>query len=1145
MKVLLTGSTGFLGNGLLHYLTYKNEVQNTYYLLIRDKKGSNALERINQIKSKFPKLHLELLQISLLDIGSHTLDIDCIINCAASIEFTLPLHDALQQNVDGLKQLLLFANKNNVKRFIHISTAYVSSPCQETIKEDFVDLSVFGYDVNTLYSKIKNNEMAFNEIVKIKHFPNTYTFTKCLAEKMIEVEIQKLTQTNNNNIIYTIVRPSIVTSAISVPYNGWFQGYAAALGFHSLIQSEYLPYMICNQQTLCNIVPIDYVCHIMYSSLLDEKHIIKHASSFFELFNIEKKKICINTIYNLNSFTTTTTTIYTIIISFISLCAIYFKIYVCNFLSFFDNSYMKMSKKLSFLYRIVNKVNDDFYYFFSNTYNFETLHTSENTLSFPLPEYCNTMEKYYVSMNNSLRFSLNIHDDCLQYSFFQIVYNIWTKYTCSVHLLYYSIVCCIVKIFLRSIFKQITVEYKSSNTVGNIFHSHKPIMILSNHQSHLDTAILKYLFLIHPNIKIENPTVIATDEFKNIPSFLKYLLDLTNIHYISKTSFDKNEYKRYLQKDFQGNLLFYPEGSRSRDRQIHAFKSGLYDLTTQNIDCNVLPISIIYSKVPETELFIQSLLNNKKVSFYNTICFIYEVTQHLFSTPKEYCHIVIDDLIEPPKEIKTVDEKINKNHHSLLNKYHKNIGINNDKNNIIQYYFNNIQYSKYDIDNQFTEFQKYITETPSIDINNQIPQFHKVSMNYRKMFYPIYKDFISIYYKIETPLILGEYSKRTYNKMQDNNKLQLFLDDIQNNTNTILKTPTEKYNLIIGVTGLIGSNFFNNIIQSSSVTTTLKKYIILSRNVENNKVIKYGNDNSFEFHLIKGDITKLENIEDYEYKLYNVEKIYHFGGMVTHSKDEKLINQMYKSNVDGTMNVGKIAEINKKIHGKCILVYLSTSGVISCQDNIPIEKMDENTGYSKNTEKFPYYKSKIDAEKMIILHAKKHDYQLLIFRPSMTFGKQNIELLETILGIKNINIKHDLFYKIENKKMLFCTDTFVNAIHVDELVHVINNAVEKSTENIDIYNLTGNDYILKDIFKYYNNNRYIFINKTMIQYLIEITNKMNIYPSLYYYIRMCVYNWNIHSEKAKKELGFCPINIFDEKNKNFIKIPFVGNMYHE
>jgi 1-acyl-sn-glycerol-3-phosphate acyltransferase len=1150
MKILLTGSTGFLGHGFLHYVTYKNEVKNIYYLLIRDKKGSKALERLNELRMKFPKLHLELLQISLLEIGNHSLDIDCIINCAASIEFTLPLQDALQQNVDGVKQLILFANKNNVKRFIHISTAYVSSPCQDTIKEEIIDLTVFGCDVNILYTKIKNNEITFNEIVKIKHFPNTYTFTKCLAEKMIEIEIGKLRQTNKNNIIYTIVRPSIVTSAISVPYHGWFQGYAAALGLHSLSQSQYLNYYICNENSSYNIVPIDYVCHIMYYSLFDEKHIIKHASSFFEFIDMTKQSVILNNTYNLNLFLEKTNTIHTKISLFKSLFKIRFQILICYFLSFFDNSYMKMVKKLSSLYTIVKNANNDFYYFFSNTYNFETSNTTENR--FPLPEYCDTMEKYYVSMINTLRISLNIHDDCLQYSFFQIIYNIWTKYKCSVYLLYYSFVCCIVKIFLQTIFKQITVEYKSSNTVGNIFHSHKPIMILSNHQSHVDTVILKYLFLIHPNIKIEIPSVIATDEFTSIPSFLKCLLDLTKIHYISKTNFDKKEYQQYLQKDFQGNIMFYPEGTRSRDRQIHTFKSGLYDLTTQKIDCNVLPISISYSKVPETEIFIQSLLNNKKVSFYNTFNLLYQIMSHLFSTPKEYCHIVIDDLIQPPKEIKCIEEKISKNHHYLLNKYHKNVGLNNDKNDLVHYYFNNIQYSKYDVDidkdiRQFTEFQKYIVGSPSININFQIPQIHKVSIKYQKIFYPIYKDFISIYYKLGVPLILGEYSKELYNKMsQDNNKLQFFLDDMKNNT--VFNT-TEKYNLIIGVTGLIGSNFFNNIINLSTTNTTTqqtpKKYIILSRNVENNKIIKYSDDKSIEFHLIKGDITSLETIEDYEYKLYNVEKIYHFGGMVTHSKDEKLISQMNKTNVDGTMNVGKIAEINKKIHGNCLMVYLSTSGVISCQDNIPIEKIDENIEYSKNTEKFPYYKSKIDAEKCIITHAKQNDYQLLIFRPSMIFGKQNIELLDSILGIKNINIKHDLFYKIEHKKMLFCTDTFVNAIHVNDLIQVINRAVQKSTENIDIYNLTGIDYVLKDIFKYYNNNQYIFINKTMIRYLIGITDKLNIYPSLYYYIRMCVHNWNIHSEKAKKELGFCPENIFDEKNKNFINIPFVGNMYHE
>ena len=113
-KILLTGGTGFLGTGLLHYFDYKS-FEGSIYLLIRDKKDKTALSRFNEIKKQFHNLKLSLVTVSLLDIDSFVLDVDCIINCAASIEFTLPLEDALKQNVDGLKNLIEFAKKNEVK----------------------------------------------------------------------------------------------------------------------------------------------------------------------------------------------------------------------------------------------------------------------------------------------------------------------------------------------------------------------------------------------------------------------------------------------------------------------------------------------------------------------------------------------------------------------------------------------------------------------------------------------------------------------------------------------------------------------------------------------------------------------------------------------------------------------------------------------------------------------------------------------------------------------------------------------------------------------------------------------------------------------------------------------------------------------
>lgn len=43
--------------------------------------------------------------------------------------------------------------------------------------------------------------------------PNTYTYTKALAEQVLEMEC--------GNVPLTIVRPSIVAAAAKEPYAGW------------------------------------------------------------------------------------------------------------------------------------------------------------------------------------------------------------------------------------------------------------------------------------------------------------------------------------------------------------------------------------------------------------------------------------------------------------------------------------------------------------------------------------------------------------------------------------------------------------------------------------------------------------------------------------------------------------------------------------------------------------------------------------------------------------------------------------------------------------------------------------------------------------------------------------------------------------
>ena len=172
MSILLTGSTGFLGNGLLYLMsssyyidTYRETV---FYLVIRSKKSESAHTRLEQMRSLFPTLHLELFYEDMSKIQDFQTDkpIETIINCAAAIDFNLPIEEALEQNVSNTRNLIEFAKKNRVKKFIHISTAYVNDPYTNDIKTDFINLKLVINDrnIDQLYQDIKESKISFTEI---------------------------------------------------------------------------------------------------------------------------------------------------------------------------------------------------------------------------------------------------------------------------------------------------------------------------------------------------------------------------------------------------------------------------------------------------------------------------------------------------------------------------------------------------------------------------------------------------------------------------------------------------------------------------------------------------------------------------------------------------------------------------------------------------------------------------------------------------------------------------------------------------------------------------------------------------------------------------------------------------------------------
>src|SRR5258708_11782287 len=84
-------------------------------------------------------------------------------------------------------------------------------------------------------------------------WPNIYTYTKSLGEQLVAAE---------TGIVRSILRPSIVESAISYPFPGWNEGFTttAPIIFMVLKGQRQIP---ANKKLILDITPVDQVASAM------------------------------------------------------------------------------------------------------------------------------------------------------------------------------------------------------------------------------------------------------------------------------------------------------------------------------------------------------------------------------------------------------------------------------------------------------------------------------------------------------------------------------------------------------------------------------------------------------------------------------------------------------------------------------------------------------------------------------------------------------------------------------------------------------------------------------------------------------------------------------------------------------------------
>lgn len=324
-NVLITGVTGFLGKSIVEKLLRELPNLGKIFLLIRGNGSSTAQARCQKevfesqlfevLRCSFgscfeqeivSKVHIVAGDMTQKDYGLDEAafmqlanDVDLIINSAASVDFREPMDQALNINTLSLLNILSLCDQKSAHlpstNVLHISTCYVNgfnsgdideqvlAPASNRIKA--IDSDMFEVDsvieglqlsIESIYKKTSVKQKQREQLIQLGikksrqyGWNDTYTFTKWLGEQLL---IQRL---NKQNL--TIVRPSIIESAIESPIAGWVEGvkvadaliYAYAKGRVSIFPGK--------DDGILDVIPVDLVSN---SVLLASAELMHDPSTY-------------------------------------------------------------------------------------------------------------------------------------------------------------------------------------------------------------------------------------------------------------------------------------------------------------------------------------------------------------------------------------------------------------------------------------------------------------------------------------------------------------------------------------------------------------------------------------------------------------------------------------------------------------------------------------------------------------------------------------------------------------------------------------------------------------------------------------------------------------------------------------------------
>ena len=248
--------------------------------------------------------------------------LDVIVNSSGLTDFNPDLRDALAVNVDSTYHLVEFIRGSDHAALLHLSTCYVAGERDgrvgEKVRPNYTPAGLADYDAEKEWHRLHElvesaearaegpevtaeltkqargkehaskelagaaleNQIRKNRIRWLKTYlteegirrakelgwPNTYTYTKSLAESLIAKY--------GVGLPIAIVRPAIVETSVDKPFRGWNEGINTSASLSYLLGTSFrqLP---SNERKRLDIIPVDAVCAgmtLIAAALVERRH---------------------------------------------------------------------------------------------------------------------------------------------------------------------------------------------------------------------------------------------------------------------------------------------------------------------------------------------------------------------------------------------------------------------------------------------------------------------------------------------------------------------------------------------------------------------------------------------------------------------------------------------------------------------------------------------------------------------------------------------------------------------------------------------------------------------------------------------------------------------------------------------------------